>query len=288
MIDLQQLRADYLRSGEKIHLDEKHGEWDESVIHISELGDCPRKIMLRLSGAEKKYVPQGVRNNMELMWWLGYRLHYLTYEALEWAGMLIGYELPVTTKEGFSGRLDCKFKYEGETYKYDAKSVRSNAFRFDDFPKIEHVTQIGGYCLDEFHKTDHTIIEYIDRGGSHTPVISEVDETHGKSLAMDATWILEDARSRLPELPNPLGAELKEHRRRDANRTLFQLSMARPWKCDYCDYDGVSCDSFKDERVVATEKNGRWTFDGKYVDWTTSELERKTGVIIGVDSLWEA
>jgi hypothetical protein len=245
-----ELRYGYLTSGEHVHIDPGHAgmdEWESGKLHASEVGACPRKQLLRILGAPPKVQNNLTRANEALMFWIAYRVHYLTYEAMSWAGIL--YDCEVSLMSGvWAGRADAIFypdvnDKEGMRI-YDLKTVRPNAFRYaESYPKEQHCLQLGAYAT-RARVSPYGVIEYVDRGGSNIPIECPVDvaEWAGK-----ATHNMQELESLLAgvegqpwdkaELPPVLPEHYVSHYRKARNqpyKDLTSVTLEPSWECSYC------------------------------------------------------
>lgn len=270
----QHLRAAYLASkdGAKYWLDPgpfAQDDWQADVLHASEIGGCVRATMYRLLGTPEKPRSESSKANRAIMFWAGYRAHFLSYSALNWAGLLLAHEEKVALPDGWTGRLDARFLNHSQEYVYDMKTVLPNALKYSyDMPKEKDCLQIGVYA-------GHTglgkaVIEYTDRAGSNTPMVCEVDgqEWAGKAAAMMVQF--EEARDSLPDLPptlDPVYSGSYWKRRGEPFRDLKSITYAAPWNCGYCDYHLTGLDGKTDsasachpynepQKEVATFKTG--------------------------------
>lgn len=250
---LAELRYAYMQSGEDMNLDPGHtgaNDWESHKLHASEIGYCPRATAYRLLGAPKKVQANLTKANEALMFWQGYRIHYLTYEAMMWGGILVAYEVPVLDTEVWAGRADAiflpDFQNEDEEWLYDAKTTRPNAFKFArSFPKEEACLQLGAYGTKR-PNIHHGIIEYIDRGGSNIPVECEIDVDKWARFAAQRMVEREFVRDTIAgkdlktaTLPPVLEQEIVPEYRKARNMPYKDLKGAclkRNWQCSYCDY----------------------------------------------------
>jgi hypothetical protein len=247
---LAELRHAYLKSGEDMGLDPKHAgqdDWESDRLHASEVSFCPRATCLRIMGAPKKTQGALTAANEALMFWVAYRLHYVTYEAMQWAGILVAHELSVL-EPPWAGRVDAIIRPnvdEEGTVLYDAKTVRPNAFKFSEqFPKEDNCIQIGVYAT--VRPENEAIIEYIDRGGSNPPVECRfaLDTwRHEAQPRMDAleVWYkgVEGHTLKTATLPPILPEKFTAHWRKASGQPRKELTSVTfdcPWQCSYCDY----------------------------------------------------
>jgi hypothetical protein len=241
---LQLLRAAYLKSpdGEKYWLDPTPfggDEWDPETLHLSELGACPRAIAYRLSGEPEKPRSLSSIANREVMFWAGYRFHYLTYSALNWAGLLVDHEIAAKLSHGWSGRADAIIRpvqHGEDLIGYDMKTVLPNALKYVwDMPKTKDCLQVGGYAFASLF--DKAVIEYADRAGSNTPKECEVAAGAWAKRVPAIMAELEHVRDNVPELPPILPQVYNGHFKEQGNAgTLDTITLENDWRCNYCDY----------------------------------------------------
>lgn len=247
---LAEIRHAYLKSGEDAKLDPKHvgaNEWESNLLHASEVSFCPRATCLRILGAPKKTQGALTAANEALMFWVAYRIHYLTYEALDWAGMLVAHELSVMNKP-WAGRVDAVIRPnvdEERTILFDAKTVRPGAFRYTEgFPKDDHCIQMGVYGT--VRPETEALVEYIDRGGSNPPIecLFQLDGWSGKAQVKMTDlegWYQGLEGHELPTAPLPpvLPESFTPHYRKVKNKPVKKLTSVThecAWQCSYCDF----------------------------------------------------
>jgi hypothetical protein len=271
--DFAQLRAAYLKSddGQTYWLDPGpfcQDEWKSELMHISELGGCPREVAYRLTGVPEKPRSEASKANMALMFFVGYRVHHISYSAMNWAGILVKHEYEVELPFPWTGRGDALFlpDYEkDETWAYDMKTVLPAAIKYSyEFPKPKDTLQLGGY-----NAAPMGVVEYADRGGQNTPVVCEVNvaDWHGKAVermgVFDAMW---DALPDLPPILPPVLTGSYWKARGENRRDLKTISLGPDWRCSYCSRhlhlkdSGTQASSschpyFKPPEVVAEFKN---------------------------------
>ena len=204
-------------------------ERDPLRLFVTDVGKCPRAVALRLSQAPKRTISEGEARNQRFMWDLAEYIESTLMNALSDKGLLEGYQLPIPIEdhENWGGRLDI---LTTEPRIIEVKTVRSNAFNFDDRPKKEHVYQAAIYS----HYLDApATLAYFDRGGANTPEEYEVEhEWEPLAKMMDE---LDAVRDDLPNLPPILPKVLK---RTDHKKNI---KCVPDWRCGYCDYREASC-----------------------------------------------
>lgn len=244
----QQLRAAYIKAPDAnefwFYPGPNQGEWDNSALHASDVGSCPRAVLYRLRGVDEKPRSSYSAANREVMFWSGHVFHALDRSALNWAGLLVAWEKPLTLPFGVKGSCDVLFlpnyKEEGIVLK-DTKTVLPNALKDYAYtlPKENNCLQVGAYSLAE-ELADLPIlcgvIEYTDRAGSNTPKVCEVDLGEWGEKARRALVDLHSVSELAPEnvaCPPPV---YKGHYKRGDRWTLDGITYEPDWRCGYCDY----------------------------------------------------
>jgi hypothetical protein len=204
---------------------------DPLRLFCTDVGRCPKAVALRMLQSEKKPIGLSEARNQRLMWELAEHIEENLAAALRHKKLLGGYQdrVEILDRENWGGRLDI---LTTEPRVIEVKTIRPNAFRFNDRPKKEHVYQAVIYQ----HYLDHVlppVLAYFDRGGANTPEQYDVscDWTEIAAL-MDE---LDSIRAGLPELPDILSRVLK---RTDRGKNV---RLVPDWRCGYCDYAGTSC-----------------------------------------------
>lgn len=138
----------------------------------SAIGGCKRKSVLRRAGVAG--TPFDIRTLRKF--WMGDQVHAALQGAVEAELALqgnnvrfLGHELRVRYDGEFpvSGRLDTLVENGGRIEAWEYKSVASGAFSYGDFPKPDHVFQLGFYMTFPCEWTDgHGQVQGIlpDRG----------------------------------------------------------------------------------------------------------------------------
>lgn len=240
---LQEMRYGYLQSGEAMHIDPGHAEaneWERDKLHASEVGYCPRMQMLRISGAEVKPQANLTKANEAVMFWTANRLHYLAFEAMEWAGVLDECEVSLMSAP-WAGRADAiLFPNIEQSSKvlYDMKTVRGNAMKYtESFPKEAHCLQLGAYATKADCRVG--IIEYVDRSGSMPPIECVVVLDEWKERAKHRMDLLQDQLEALPDLPPTLPEQFVAHYTKKRNQPYKELTSVTydcSWECSYCSF----------------------------------------------------
>jgi hypothetical protein len=260
MIDYQSIRAAYIAAGQPDVGIVRHDEWwDSSILHLSDLGSCPRQVALRVGGYPEKIVSEDAKNNKRVMFWLAYELHYLTYSAMRWAGLLYDYELKVEAPTGWSGRLDMLHVDKPGSEKlvlYDEKTSHPNQMKYSkSLPKKKDMLQIISYYLyPPVTPIDEVRIEYADRGGQNTPQVKVI---------VPSEWLTKEVASAMVELeealvntPEPLSREFVIA---DNEKSVY---LRRDWRCKYCPYYehelGLCAPEEGEVKVASCDADGHW------------------------------
>lgn len=231
-------------------------EWESTTLHASEVGYCPRATMLRICGAPPKVQNNLTKANEALMFAMGYFAHYLTYAAMEWAGILVASEESLLDLP-WSGRCDAIFlpDYEKpeDEWLYDAKTTRPNAFKYSEsFPKEPHCLQVGAYATSLRCRFANGVIEYIDRGGSNPPVECVINLLE---WAPKAQALMDEREAMYHEcvgkdwkdapLPPVLEEGFVPHYRKARGeewKDLKSVTYDAPWQCSWCQMHHTNTD----------------------------------------------
>lgn len=134
---LQARRLSTARTGEQPN-------WHPSF----DFGGCDRKSVLNRAGIEG--TPHDIRTLRKF--WMGDEVHNALKEILEdalkdEAGVnFIGHEVEVKDETyHLSGRIDSLVDVDHEYEVWEYKSAASSSFSYSDFPKEDHVLQVGAY-----------------------------------------------------------------------------------------------------------------------------------------------
>lgn len=242
------LRGAYINSKVDMALDPKHAdpkEWADDKLHASEVGYCPRMQMLRLVGAPRKIKLALTQAMDDYMWWVGYRTHYLTYEAMDWAGILFSHETQLF--DGlWAGSCDALFYpdvNQDELMGYDCKTTRPKGYNFAyEVPKEAHVLQVSTYGI-KLPRVPNWVIEYIYFGSTKPPIECLVTVTDYQDAVLGRMLSLEAYRKAALENPGDLPPVLTErfvpkYRKDNGQQTksLVGISYSCSWECGYCDW----------------------------------------------------
>jgi hypothetical protein len=215
-------------------------DWGDAELHVSDLGvtipgeGCPRQLKLRLEGAEKRPLTVGEA----LMFDHGHRIHERATELLR-AGLADGWtidavELPVAMPNGIRGTLDVLLRHEsGATRVLDYKTVRGRAFNYLDGPKPANALQVRAYTYAVDAEAGDLL--YIDREGQNGALAFEVERDDAAVEAGLRTLVQIRDSAEMPPVLTPV-------LERRQNKGPDSLVVKQPWCCDYCPFQGVSCD----------------------------------------------
>ena len=210
--------------------------WDETRLHVSDLpvaiGEkCPRQLWLRIRGAEKKKLTAGKL----LMFDHGKRIHERLVELMllpeDWE--IESVESPVDIK-GITGRYDTRLFNTAKGWELivDFKTVRGNKFNYLDEAMPAHVLQVQAYIAGS--DADGGLVFYVDREGQNQAkqfFVKREDERVFQAIEI-AKNIAEQ------KFPPPL---LEPVLKISKNKGPDSVKLCQDWKCDYCEYQDVSC-----------------------------------------------
>jgi len=237
-----------------------------------------------------------------MKFYVGDTIHDVTAHALAGAGLLVEVEKRVTTlPEPVGGRLDIIY-FDPTTellVLWDGKSVRSDQLTEYawQLPKPKDIKQIRGYegylPPQDF---DVLCLEYIDQAGSNPPCVCWLQKGDCTAAREEVALYIAEFK-KLPELPDEIGPELKQHwprpRKRKTetdeefevrknlpeNRHIMSVGMARSWECGWCDFFSASCHpTTPDEEKKLAEwdsKKKMWEYtpEGKKrIAWIVEQL----------------
>lgn len=240
--------------------------WDDDSLHLSDLGGCPRRSMLRLTGAERRPVSPEKAREDELMFFVANLMHDVSYKSWDAAGIMIANEHSIKRilPDGWTGRFDAILDYNGrrivdvKTLKYLAKSAR--------LPYFKHTLQVVAYHIfaeEEYALTEMPILYYIQRDLGHPKAVECVVDVNerSKSFVKQGMKVLEEAKSSLPELPPLLDLEIcfGGAKKRDKNKKEVFLTTNRD--CEQCEYSQHSCEPYlSDELLASVVDKDSWEF----------------------------
>lgn len=237
------------------------GEWDPNLLHASEVGYCPRMQMLRLSGAPAKVQAMATKAAEGQMFAFGYFAHYWTYAAMEWAGILTGFEQNVF-EPPWSGSFDAMFLpdvNDPREWLWGGKTTRPNAKNYtESLPKTAHCLQEGTYGTKVV--VEGAVIEYIDRGGSKPAIECVLNRQALDTWSERALIRMNDNEdwkmSRLlGELPPILEEMFVAHYRKNRNqpdKDIIAATWNCSWECGYCKYNHTAMPKSSSDKFPPT------------------------------------
>jgi hypothetical protein len=261
---LQLLRQAYLKSNDGAQFWLDPGAFEEhtpsGLLRATDVGKCPRAVAYRLLKTPKKPRSASAAANREVMMWAAYRFHFLTYSALNWAGILVEHEYEVPLPDGWIGRSDALIRNGDDLWRFDEKTVLPNAlqnYRYDH-PKAKDCLQLATYDLPE--PLGRGLIEYTDRAGSNRPEECEIDLEKWGTKVPPLMVALEAMRDSLPELPPMLDPTYQAHysKGQGGRMWLSTIDCVTPWDCSYCDYHLTRLESRTNPNSGRPRKYG-WT-----------------------------
>ncbi len=115
---------------------------ERDYFYASEVGDCPRKIFFKITGAPCV----AMEPRMYRVFQQGDQVHMRLMSVLYSLGLVTASEVKIPETELFRGRADGILKLDGENYVLEMKSISPYGFQtLTDMPKPEHMKQIQIY-----------------------------------------------------------------------------------------------------------------------------------------------
>jgi hypothetical protein len=233
------------------HLEGSRGGRDHSCFHVTDLNACPRSVFYRMTGQTRDKTSATKVKMFEL----AHRLHELTYDALDAAGILYEQELPISMPPGWSGTADALCydlsdfdeKTEAPLIIADVKTSHPNIIRFaDSLPRGEDILQVSAYAhMYELHakpgdrrvRTDYAWLLYEDRGGSNASIPKLVDVLPLRYVqkAMNDLFDAVEPAVRGEQAPPPLLTDKLSYKNKRGPET-FEVWSRPDWHCRYCEY----------------------------------------------------
>jgi len=269
-----------------------HG-WDENSLHISDLGQCPRAVMLRLSGAAIRPKGGEEQRKQDFLFFLANQLHEMHYAAWAEGGILVEKECSLRgfLPPGWTGRFDAIINYGGGLRIADVKTV-VYLQKTGVYPQPKHMLQVIAYDMfvhEAFGLTLPPLIYYIQSNLMHDIPAIEVAVAHNESareLVVQRMAKLEHLRDALPELPPILPRTMQFSGRKTRGiypKVIIGADPAcNPKKCDYCLGDACQPD-MEPEEVAQRSKNGEWNITSpdraeEFAEWLEEQdLDEHTG-----------
>jgi len=258
------------------HTQRSHS-WDDDLLHISDIGQCPRMTMLRLMGEQKREVFGEEKRKKQYMFYLANWLHDECYAAWGEQGILIEKECSIRgyLPPGWTGRFDAVIDYEGG---FRIADVKTKAYigKTAQFPQLKHMFQVAAYHMflrDDWKLTLNPLLFYIQRDLQHFDAREcAVDVTAStEAYVMSKMNELEAARADLPNLPNILPRMIK-YTGKKVKGQYAEISACTNHDCtsEWCDYSGATCCPDVGEDLIAWRNGDEWCFN----DDPMSELYR--------------
>ena len=273
-------------------LDEAKRPWDETKLHISDLGvwsglkesdrKCPRQLWYRLRGRRQEPMTDGKR----LMFSQGNRIEELAISALKTQGVVESAKVNVSDL-CITGETDVLLKdpETGELVIVDVKTRRGNAFRFNNLVKPAEKMQVIGYAIKLENRPGCPMIHRgaileIDREGQNFARVFEFDirqkEYSEYKEAYSEILYIQDSK----EPP----AGLKPTLIRKENKGQDSLKLNIPWQCRYCNYAKTCCVCVPSAEflemhgkvvghVLETDGGEIITIQEEYLDFKTKETD---------------
>jgi len=249
MINWDEVLARWIQDGKPVYIKPDNSKRDNAVLHVTDVGDCPRKVAYKLLGHQEVRPPQDY-----IMLDAGTDRHNKMYNALAHAKYDFECEVPAPMPAGWSGTCDLLIADTTDCDLKDFKTVRAAAFKreasYPEWPKPSHCQQVHIYKWafnQDTKRVKALSIVYMDRDGSNQSQEKAVLTEAPDVPALMAEY--EAVRDALPYMPDPLkrlGLAWIDRRplknQKDANGRTYErdkrfsadLYDASDWRCRYC------------------------------------------------------
>jgi len=200
----------------------------------SNLGSCAKQNALKLEGADEQSKTTDQDSAKQWMFEIAHFQHEKLGQYFKEKGWLVKTEQAVDLPEPWTGRFDYLLKINHRYIVIDLKTMHPNGLHYLKGPKDHHVLQVGSYHIglhEAYQPLDAAII-YADRGGQNLPVSFMVKPDH-EAVRADMTRI--EAALQIPSKELPLMPRVQKV------DSKFDVKLIPDWRCEYCEFEGVSC-----------------------------------------------
>ena len=149
--------------------------------------------------------------------------------GFEWGGEV---EVAVSLPQGITGRADWVLNRNGMVTVVDFKTLRGNAFRYQELPKPAHTLQVQSYMMGL--DADHGLLLYLDREGQNAAQQFPVERDDEAVMRGIEVACAIAATEEPPPIMEPQ-VRIRKNRGPDA------VYLDMPWQCRYCEYLDMAC-----------------------------------------------
>jgi len=222
-------------------------DWDNSKVHASDLGKCPRKMSHRLHKSPAVERSMAEQDGSLRQFYVANIIHNLCYNAFAWDDRLVEMEVDLTPwmPDGITGTADgIWINFDEEMEPFDAKSLHPNWRTYlKSYPKLENVAQLSIYWF-AFKKRSTVVDKALKRCRMY--YVGRGDKTRGLECPFDPDPDL--LRNQIDELlvardtdPSELPTMPKVIKKTGGDKRLSKIELVPDWNCEWCDYQGLSC-----------------------------------------------
>lgn len=198
---------------DKFYEESERADKERDYFYVSEAGKCPRAVFYSVKQAPKKPMePRAIR-----VLAVGDYMHMRLVGVLASMGVLRSAEVDIAKQNLVHGRADAIVSINNELYVVDFKSINSNAFKYLNEPKSEHIKQVQLYM--HFFQIPRAIILYECKDKSEIlEFLVDYDKKICENLLKSLGVIMEQVKAGvIPAIPRDLES----------------------WQCEYCAYSDI-------------------------------------------------
>jgi CRISPR/Cas system-associated exonuclease Cas4 (RecB family) len=248
-----------------LHRDKGAHGWEDRLLHISDIGSCPRAAAYRLLGTPTREIFGEELRKKKYMYYLANWLHDECFSAWGEAGILVEKECSIRglLPMWWAGRFDAIIDYDGGERIIDVKT-KAYIGKTAQFPQTKHMFQVAAYHMfvaKEYSLKKNPMLFYIQRDLQHIEAREcVVDVTdNAREYITSQMKELEAARDNLPELPKILPRKIK-YTGKKVHGHHMDVSACTNNDCtsEWCDYSGGPCEPDVGEDLIAWRNGEDW------------------------------
>jgi len=249
---------------------------DKTSFYVTDLGMCPRKVIMNFGDYEKKPLTNGEK----LMFYKAENDHQALIRLLDNSENLFVLKGEFNISSGlpnmWRGRLDCLI-YDNENkciFPVDWKGTRSLRYGAD-LPKPKDVLQIRTYIMalqNMGFPTDYGELVYTDRTGSYEG--AEFVVKPDNQLILNEMKIYEEYYKKAiqPKTDDTINTEIIEYNLppildREIKQIKNEFYLIPNWQCSYCYYQGISCKPNMSKNKIAETRDDKLVIRKGYEEY---------------------